>query len=125
MKKTLLFGALMLATVIAQATETTGKSYQCTQTNTRPWGAADVDEAKPERIGNVEVIRLSCTNPGDKVCQFSDGHCPARISQSTVDASVRGEIASGILSGIQTFPGGHYSWNATSVEDFSYEIIED
>jgi len=125
MRKTFLVGGFMLATVIAQATGTTGKSYQCTQTNTRPWGADKVKEAPAEKVGNLEVIRLECTNPGDNVCQFSDGHCPALISQSTVDASVRDAISTGVFSGLEAFPGGHYSWNATSADDFSYEIIED
>lgn len=122
MKKTLILGASMLATVVSQAAT---RSYQCTQTGNKPWGSAKVTEDPPVMVGNLEVVRLSCTDPGNNVCQFSDGHCPASISQAVVDHSVREEIAGGHLSGTISFPGGQYSWNANSADDFSYEITED
>lgn len=119
MKTKLLTGAIIAMTFLTSHVMANSIHYSSTQVNTAPWGCKTSDE---HHEGNTYF--LTCTDPGEKICQFSDGTCPNIMTWQAADQFVRDQISNGVFSGRMELTGGDIVWQGTDIANFNYTITE-
>lgn len=119
MKKAILSLTVLSLTLISLNTKAT--VYTCTRTNTGKYGCKYVTTSHSED-GKYEYVE--CEDPGEKVCQFGDGHCPKNIGPSECNDIVLGQIDNGVMSGRIELPNGSLTWDAQDDGNLTYSVID-
>ncbi|WP_413670121.1 hypothetical protein ACEN9X_09380 [Mucilaginibacter sp. Mucisp86] len=122
MKKVII--ALSIFAVCATTESKASKCYTSHQDNTNRNGTCnEIDERRP----NDDDYVLFCTNPGSKVCKFSDGTLPKVVDAnfSNIQQTVTDQIANGVLQGSADFSDGTYTWDGIDVNNLTFSIFSD